>query len=198
MVRFKIDLPLFFGLLLMCSASLLILWSAGGENSRVLISQGVRMGVAVVAMLILAQFRPDTLFRWSPYLYVVGLVMLLLVLLIGDTGKGAQRWLDLGVVRFQPSEAMKLAVPMMVAWVLTRKTLPPSWQNLAFAFAVLIVPAALIIKQPDLGTTIMIVMSGALIIFMSGFAWRVIGVLAVCSAVAMPIFYQFLHPYQQR
>ena len=198
MIKLKIDLPLFVGLMIICAASLVILWSAGGENPRILISQSLRIGLATVVMLLLAQIRPDTLFRWSPYLYLFGLLLLVLVLLFGDVGKGAQRWLNLGFIRFQPSEAMKLAVPMMVAWVLTRKTLPPSWQNLSLAVAVLIVPAALILKQPDLGTTLLIMMSGALIIFLAGFAWRFIGALAVCSAVAMPVLYQFLHPYQQK
>ncbi len=198
MFQFKIDWPLFFGLILLSAASMLILWSAGGENSRLLISQSVRLGVAVVVMLALAQIRPDSLFRWTPYFYVIALVLLALVLVVGDTGKGAQRWLNLGVVRFQPSEAMKLAVPMMVAWVLTRKTLPPSWKNLSLAVAVLLVPAGLILKQPDLGTTILILMSGALIIFLAGFAWKHIAVLSVFAAIAMPIAYQFLHPYQQR
>ncbi len=198
MFRFKIDWPLFVGLIMLSAASMLVLWSAGGESTRLLISQGVRLGVAVVVMLALAQIRPDSLFRWTPYFYAVALVLLVLVLIVGDTGKGAQRWLDLGVIRFQPSEAMKLAVPMMVAWVLTRKTLPPSWQNLSLAIAVLVVPAILILKQPDLGTTILILMSGALIIFLAGFAWKHIGILAILGAVAAPIAYQFLHPYQQR
>jgi len=198
MFRLKIDLPLIACLLLLCGVSLLILWSAGGENPRLMINQSVRMGVAFITMIVIAQIRPDTLFRWSPYIFSIGLIMLVLVLVVGYTGKGAQRWLSLGVVRFQPSELMKLAVPMMVAWVLTRKTLPPSNKNIFYAGLVLLIPAALILKQPDLGTTIMILMSGTLIIFMAGFAWRSIGYLAIVGAIAMPIFYQFLHPYQQR
>ena len=198
MFRIKVDLPLVFGLLLLCAGSLLILWSAGGENPRLIINQGIRMGVAFIIMMVIAQIRPDTLFRWSPYLYAAGLLMLALVLVVGDVSKGAQRWLDLGVVRFQPSEAMKLGVPMMVAWVITRKTLPPSAKTLFYAALVLLVPAALILKQPDLGTTLMILMSGALIIFLAGIAWKHIGILLAIAAVAAPVFYQFLHPYQQR
>ena len=198
MFSFKIDWPIFFCLVVLSVASMLILWSAGGENLRLLISQGVRLSVALVVMLALAQIRPDTLFRWTPYFYVGALVLLILVLVVGDTGKGAQRWLNLGVLRFQPSEAMKLALPMMVAWVLTRKALPPNWNNLALAVVVLMLPAVLILKQPDLGTTILILMSGLLIIFLAGFAWRHIAILAVFSAIAMPIAYQFLHPYQQK
>jgi len=198
MFRIKVDFPLLFGLLLLCTASLLILWSAGGENPRLIINQSIRMGVAFIGMMVIAQIRPDTLFRWSPYLYIVGLIMLVLVLLVGDVSKGAQRWLDLGVIRFQPSEAMKLAVPMMVAWVVTRKTLPPEPQNLFYAALVLFIPAALILKQPDLGTTLLIMMSGTLIIFLAGFAWKYIGILCGIGLVAAPVLYQFLHPYQQR
>lgn len=198
MFKVKIDYPLLFGLLLLCAGSLLILWSAGGENQRLIVNQAIRMGVAFITMLVIAQIRVDTLFRWSPYLYTGGLIMLIMVLVFGDDSKGAQRWLDLRVVRFQPSEVMKIAIPMMIAWVVTRKTLPPEPKNLLLAAAVLLVPAALILKQPDLGTTLMILMSGTLIIFLAGFAWKHIGVLVALMAVAAPILYQFLHPYQQR
>jgi len=198
MFRLKIDLPLLFGLLMLCCASLVILHSAGGENPRILISQSLRMLVAFVVMIIFAQVRPDSWFRWSPYIFGVGLVMLALVLIIGYTGKGAQRWLDLGVFRFQPSELMKIGVPMMVAWVLTRKSLPPNNVSMILAAMVLLVPAALILRQPDLGTTIMILASGTLIIFLAGFAWRSIGILALVGAIAAPFLWQFLHDYQRR
>lgn len=197
MVRIKIDFPLLLGLLLLCAVSLVILFSAGGENSRLLINQGVRMLVAFGVMLVFAQLRPDTLLRWSPFMFGFGLILLVLVLVVGYTGKGATRWLDLGVIRFQPSEIMKLAVPMMLAWVFTQGTLPPSKYRLFIAAAVLFVPAALILKQPDLGTTLMIIMSGTLIIFMAGFAWRSIAILGICSAMAAPLFWQMLHSYQQ-
>jgi len=119
MFRIKVDFPLLFGLLLLCAASLVILYSAGGESTGILISQSLRMLVAFLVMLVFAQIRPDSWFRWSPAIFTMGLLLLSLVLLIGYTGKGAQRWLDLGIIRFQPSEMMKLAVPMMLAWVLT-------------------------------------------------------------------------------
>ncbi|MFT6048226.1 MAG: rod shape determining protein RodA [Arenicella sp.] len=198
MFRIKVDLPLLSGLLILCAASLVILYSAGGENFGILVSQSLRMLVAFTVMLIIAQVRPDSWFRWSPYIYVIGLIMLALVLVIGYTGKGAQRWLDLGVFRFQPSEIMKIGVPMMVAWVLTRKSLPPSNTTMVFAALVLLVPARLILEQPDLGTTIMILASGGLIIFLAGFAWRSIAILLLGGAVATPFLWQMLHAYQQR
>ena len=198
MFRIKVDWPLLFGLLLLCMASLVILYSAGGENSKLLVNQSLRMLVAFIVMIGFAQLRPDSWFRWSPYIFSLGLVLLMLVLVIGYTGKGATRWLDLGIIRFQPSEIMKLAVPMMLAWVFTKGSLPPSKKNLVIAASVLFVPAALILKQPDLGTTLMIMMSGIIIVFMAGFAWRSIGVLIVCTGIAAPFLWQLLHPYQQR
>ncbi len=198
MLRLKFDLPLLMGLLILCAVSLVILYSAGGENQRLIVNQSIRMLVAIIVMLALAQVRPDSWFRWSPYIFGAGLIMLGLVLVIGYTGKGAQRWLDLGLFRFQPSELMKLGVPMMVAWVLTRKSLPPQSGTLVLAAAVLLIPAGLILKQPDLGTTIMILASGTLIIFLAGFAWRSIGVLMLLGAIAAPFFWTMLHDYQQQ
>ena len=199
MFRIKIDMPLLFGLLLLCASSLFILWSAGGEDPALIVKQAIRMGMAIFGMIVLAQIRPDALFRWTPFIYTAGLLMLAMVLVAGDVGKGAQRWLDLGIVRFQPSEVMKLAVPMMVAWVVTRKTLPPNLKNLIFATLALAVPAAFIVVQPDLGTAILIVMSGALIIFLAGFSWRNILILAALALVLIPLAYLFvLEPYQQR
>lgn len=198
MFRIKVDFPLLFGLLLLCAASLVILYSAGGESTGILISQSLRMLVAFLVMLVFAQIRPDSWFRWSPAIFTMGLLLLSLVLLIGYTGKGAQRWLDLGIIRFQPSEMMKLAVPMMLAWVLTRQTLPPSKLNLFYAALVLLIPAAFILKQPDLGTTLMILMSGTLIIFLAGFTWRSISILMICSGIAAPFLWQLLHDYQRQ
>ena len=198
MIRLKIDLPLFFGLLLLSMVSLVILWSAGGEEFRVLRNQSIRMVVAFSGMLLVAQVRPDTWYRWAPYIYSIGMAMLLLVLFVGYTGKGAQRWLDLGLFRFQPSELMKIGVPMMVAWVLARRALPPSTINLFYAAAILLFPAVLILQQPDLGTAIMILMSGILIIFLAGFAWRSISILALCGAVTTPFLWQLLRDYQKQ
>lgn len=197
MFRIKCDIPLLLALLALCGVSLVILWSAGGENTRLLFNQVIRILVASMVMMILAQIRPDSWFRWSPTIFSIGLGMLILVLWVGYTGKGAQRWLDLGVIRFQPSEIMKIAVPMMVAWVLTRRTLPPSILNLIYAFLVLLVPTALVLIQPDLGTAIMILMSGVVIIFLAGFSWRSIGILAFLGSLLAPVLFQFLKPYQQ-
>lgn len=189
--RFYFDMPLFFALLLLSIVSLFILYSAAGENHKVIFNQAVRIGVAFIVMIAIAQISPGTLYRWSPYLYTAGLIMLFLVLLVGITSKGAQRWLDLGV-RFQPSEVMKLSVPMMVAWVLTRHPLPPRYREIFYATLVLAIPAALIFKQPDLGTAILISFSGLLIIFLAGLSWRLIGYVAACCVVAAPFVWHFV------
>ena len=121
--RFNLDGPLLGGLLLICALGLIVLYSAVGENMRLLVNQIVRLGVAIVAMLVMAQFPPDFLRRWTPWGFAAGLVLLVLVLTTGEVGQGARRWLDLGM-RFQPSEAMKLAVPMMAAWYLHEPAYP--------------------------------------------------------------------------
>ncbi len=121
-----IDAVLLFGLLAISLLGLFVLYSAGGQEQSILTRQLVRLGIAFGAMIVVTQLRPQWLLRWTPWLYGLGIVLLIAVLVVGDIGKGAQRWLDLGFVRFQPSEMMKLAVPMMVAWYLADKRLPPS------------------------------------------------------------------------
>ena len=123
--RLHIDLPLMLVLLLLSGTSLVILYSAGGQDLDLIMRQAVRLGIAFIIMILLAQIAPYHLHHWAPRLFAVGLVLLFSVLFFGETGKGAQRWLDLGVFRFQPSELMKIAVPMMVAWYLAERPLPP-------------------------------------------------------------------------
>ncbi len=193
-----LDPPLLAGLILLCGLSLLVLYSAGGEDSSVIMRQGLRIAVGFGVMAALAQVPPETLSRWSPHIFGVGVVLLALVLLVGIVGKGAQRWLDLGLFQFQPAEIMKLGVPMMVAWLLTRHTLPPSLRELAIALAVVAAPVLLVVLQPDLGTAVLIAVSGLIAIFLSGLRWRyIIGALSVLAA-AGPLIWSLLHEYQQR
>ena len=185
--------------LICCFSGLFVLYSAGGESIDLIIKQSVRIGIGFVVMLILAQVAPENLARWTPYLYLLGLVMLIAVLIFGTIGKGAQRWLDLGFFRFQPSEIMKLAVPMMVAWTLTKQPLPPSKFSLVSAFALLLTPVALIILQPDLGTSILIGASGFVVVFLAGLPWRFLISMLVAAAVALPVlFWTLLHEYQRQ
>jgi rod shape determining protein RodA len=195
--KMHIDAPLLAGLILLCGIGLLILYSAGGQNSDLLVRQAVRLGVAFVLMLALAQAQPQTLKRYSLALFVIGIVLLLAVLVIGAIGKGAQRWLDLGFFRFQPSEMLKIATPMMIAWYLAARPLPPRWLHLVSALALILIPTVLIAKQPDLGTALLIACSGAAVLFVAGISWRLlIGAAAVCIGL-LPVLWHFMHDYQR-
>ncbi|HLU61092.1 MAG TPA: rod shape-determining protein RodA [Gammaproteobacteria bacterium] len=194
-----LDLPLLAGLLALMGISMVVLWSAGGESSALLFRQGLRLAIALAGMLFIAQVSPHYLRMWTPWVYLAGVVLLLLVLVTGDIGKGAQRWLDLGFVRFQPSELMKLAVPMMVAWYLNDRPLPPRFADLLVAGLIVAIPAALIIEQPDLGTSLLVISGGAFAIFLAGLRWRWILGLFAMFAVAAPLAWHFmLHNYQKQ
>ncbi|MGA8258754.1 MAG: rod shape-determining protein RodA [Arenicellales bacterium] len=196
---FPIDLPMLLGLLALGALSLVMLYSASNQNLDLVYKQAARLLLALVVMVLVARISPDTLTRWTPFIYAFGLGFLLLVLAVGIVGKGAQRWLDLGVVQFQPAEIMKLGVPMMVAWLLTRSPLPPGWRSLALAVAIIGVPTVLIVMQPDLGTALLIAASGGLVMLLSGMSWRLIVTLLVAVAASAPLVWSFLlHDYQQR
>ena len=195
---FHIDLPLLAGLLLLCGFGLVVLYSASGENLDQLQRQALRILLAFTVMLVVAQLNPATLRRWSPWLYLAGLLMLIAVLLFGEVGKGAQRWLDLGIVRFQPSELVKLAVPMMIAWYLAEKRLPPSWQRLLAAALMIVIPVLLIAKQPDLGTALLGASAGVFVLFLAGISWRLIGGLGVAAACAAPVIWYLMRDYQRQ
>jgi len=173
--RFHLDLLLLLLLLTLALLGLVILWSASGEDLQMLQRQLIRLGLAFGAMLLVAQISPDTLQRWAPWLFGFGLLLLLAVLLTGEIGKGAQRWLDVGLFRFQPSELMKLAVPMMVAWYLAEHPLPPTLRQIMIALLLAAVPTLLIAMQPDLGTALLIASSGGFVVLFAGMPWRLIG-----------------------
>ena len=195
----NIDIPLLLGIVMLMSLSMLVLYSSGGGDVNLLIKQLVRDVVAMVLMIAVAQVSSDTLRRISPQLFVVGLILLTAVLAMGIIGKGAQRWLDFGVFRFQPSEIMKLAVPMMVAWVATHKPLPLKIGFVTLCFIVIAIPAALIAVQPDLGTAILVAIAGLVVIFLAGISWRLITILVAMLMVAAPVMWSFvLHDYQKR
>ena len=193
----NIDGPLLIGLLLICGFGLFVLYSAAGENSGLLINQAVRLGVALVAMLIVAQLPPDFLRRWTPWGYVIGLILLVLVLTTGDVGQGAQRWLDVGI-RFQPSEAMKLAVPMMTAWFLHDRQIPPKFGHLAIIAVLITIPTVMIAKQPDLGTSLLIAASGSSVIILAGMSFKLIFGLAALSVPGALVLWNFMQDYQKQ
>jgi len=193
-----LDSPLLICLLALAGISLFVLYSASGQNIDVIWRQAVRLGVAFLIMLALAQLNPATLKRWTPWLFGLGICLLLAVLFFGETGKGAQRWLDLGVFRFQPSEMMKLAMPMMVAWFLSDHPLPPTLKRLAWACLILIVPTLLIAKQPDLGTALLVASAGIFVLLFAGISWRLIFTSSVFLAACAPILWYFMHDYQRQ
>jgi rod shape determining protein RodA len=177
--------------------SMLALYSAEGQRLDELFDQVARILVAFGAMLVMAQISPSWLRRGSPLVYALGLVLLILVLVTGDIGKGAQRWLDLGI-RFQPSEIMKLGVPMTMCWLLHERPLPPSFGILVLVALVIFLPVGMIAIQPDLGTAILIVLSGAVVIFLAGLGWRYIIGIAALAGAAMPALWLVMHDYQRK
>jgi len=192
-----LDWPLVVGLILLSAVGLAILYSASGQDSELVSRQLIRLSVAFAVMFILAQIPSHFLVMWAPWLYGLGVTLLLAVLIFGDEGKGAQRWLDLGLFRFQPSELMKLAVPTMLAWYLAESPLPPTRKYLAYAMLLIIVPTALIAKQPDLGTALLIAASGIFVLLFSGIRWKyVIGFILLVTACT-PLLWFNLHDYQR-
>ena len=129
----NIDPTLFIALLLLCSIGLAVLYSATSGEIAAITRQSIRFGLGLAALLFLAQIPAKELARWSPWLYLLGIALLLVVMAIGYSGKGAQRWIDLGIVRFQPSELLKIFLPMMVAWYFSEKSMPPTIMQIFIA-----------------------------------------------------------------
>jgi len=198
LARVHLDLPLLLGLLLLCGYGLLLLFSATDQDPGKLDRQMIRLGIAFVVMIAVAQIPPSELRRWSPPLFALGVIMLVGVLVMGEIGKGAQRWLDLGVVRFQPSELLKVAVPMMLAWYLAERPLPPSGLRVFWAAVLTAIPVLLIARQPDLGTALLVASAGAMVLFLAGLKWRLILLLGMVAAALAPVLWYFMRPYQRQ
>jgi len=192
-----LDPILLLGIGLLMLAGLGVLYSAGDQSMALINRQLARVSLALIVMLIVAQIPSSTLRFWSPWMYALGVFLLVLVLVMGDIGKGAQRWLDLGFIRFQPSEMMKLVTPMMVAWYFSEKPLPPSFRTLGVAALLILIPTFLIAKQPDLGTSLLIFAAGFFVIFLGGMSWRLMMSLGVLAAAMLPVLWHFMHDYQR-
>ncbi|HEY7754176.1 MAG TPA: rod shape-determining protein RodA [Steroidobacteraceae bacterium] len=175
-----------------------VLWSAAGDNTALWVNQLVRLGIGFAVMIALARV-PDHFFRMlSPAGYAAGVALLVVVAVAGDVGKGAQRWLDLGVVRFQPSEILKLAVPMMCAWYLHQRPLPPAARDVAVVLAIIAVPVLLIAEQPDLGTALLVAAAGLIVLVMGGLSWAFIAGGVALMGATVPLVWHFLHDYQRQ
>ncbi len=193
-----LDLQLLLGLLVLLTIGFMTLYSAGGQSIDLLVRQAIRVIIAFCALFVLAQTHPNRMRDAAYWLYGIGLFFLLAVLFVGYEGKGAQRWLDLGIIRFQPSELMKLVVPMLVAHYLTSEPLPPSIIRSCLTIVMVAVPSVLIANQPDLGTSILIAGSGLVVVFLSGISWRIIIVFFSLCIAALPIMWFFMHSYQRQ
>jgi rod shape determining protein RodA len=196
-LRHHLDLPLLIGLLVLALMGLVVLYSAGSQNIDLILRQILRLALGFGAMFVVAQITPQQLNRWSIWIYGIGTLLLILVLVTGEVGKGAQRWLDLGVVRFQPSEVMKLAVPLMLARFMASQSMPPSFKTVLIAAALIGAPTLLIMKQPDLGTSLLIASSGLFVLLFAGLRWRYIFAVLGSVVVAAPFIWNLLHDYQK-
>jgi len=197
--RLHLDMPLLAGLIVLVGFGLLILYSASGESSDLLNRQIIRLTVAFMAMIFLAWIPPRIYKKWTPFIYAGGILLLLAVVVVGEEGKGAQRWLNFGVFRFQPSEIMKLAVPMMVAWYFSERKLPPTLRELAVVAIIIAVPTYLILIEPDLGTSILIASSGAFAVFLAGIRWRILLSFITVTIIYAPIHWLFvMQAYQKQ
>jgi rod shape determining protein RodA len=194
----RLDGMLVAGLAAVSLFGLFVLYSAAGDNTALWLSQLARIGIGFALMVVLAQVPDHFLRMLSPAAYALGLVLLVTVALAGDIGKGAQRWLDLGVVRFQPSEIMKLAVPMMCAWYLHQRPLPPSLRDVCVVLLIVLLPVGLIAEQPDLGTALLVAAAGLIVLVMAGLPWIYLAAGAVIMGAVVPVAWHFMHDYQRQ
>lgn len=195
---FNIDPTLFISLLLLCTIGLAVLYSATSGEMAAITRQSIRFAIGFAALIFLAQIPAKELARWSPWLYLLGIALLLVVMVIGYSGKGAQRWIDLGIVRFQPSELLKIFLPMMVAWYFSEKPMPPTIPQIFIALIIITIPAGLVLIQPDLGTALLIAFAGISVIFLAGITWRLLAVFGGIALASMPVFWFYLHDYQRQ
>jgi rod shape determining protein RodA len=193
---FKIDLKLFVLVMLIVVIGLATLFSVSGGDINLIFKQLIRIAIGLTAMIILAQIHPDNFRLFSPFLYIFGIILLILTIFFG-VGKSADRWLDLYFLRFQPSELMKLFVPLMIASFYSDKALPPKLKNLSIAVIIIIIPGLLIAKQPDLGTALLITSSGVIAIFLSGIKLAHIFLGTVLVIGAIPLLWSFMYEYQK-
>lgn len=196
--KLHIDLPLLLGIIALSAVGLLILYSASGQDEALVVRRSIHLGTALLVMALMAQIPPARLSRLSVWAYLLALIMLALVLFFGDVGKGAQRWLDIKVFRFQPSEIMKLALPMVIAWQLSEKSLPPSLGRVLVALILILLPVLLIARQPDLGTALLVAAAGFAVLFIAGISWKLLTGFALFASLSAPLLWHFMRDYQRK
>jgi len=192
-----VDSPLLLLSVAVCGIGLVVLYSAAGESSTLLVRQVVRFAAAFFAFLVVSQIPPNSLRIWAPWVFCLALVLLLLVMTFGSASQGAKRWLDFGVFQFQPSELMKLAVPMAVAWFMSERRLPPTLGQLFVLVLIVLMPTLMIASQPDLGTAVLVAAAGGLTIMLAGIGiWVFLGVVLL-GAVSVPLLWNYMLDYQR-
>ena len=196
--RLHLDVPLLLGVLVLSAFGLVALYSAGGRDTDLVVRQAIRLAIGFGLMFVIAQIAPRRFFHWALPLYLAGVLLLCVVLALGETAQGAQRWLRVGPVSFQPSEFVKLTVPLMVAWFISRSEMPPRLWRIVLGGVLTLVPVVLVMRQPDLGTSLLIVASGAFVLFLAGVGWRYIVALAIFGAGCVPVLWHFMHDYQRQ
>jgi len=198
--RIHVDPWLLLLVLLLAVVAGVVLYSASSKDMGMLYRQSAAWAVGLAAMLVIAQIQPRFMQRWTPLAYLGGTLLLLAVLLVGTEAKGAQRWLTIpGVMRFQPSELMKLVMPMAVAWYLGSRSMPPSFKHVCGTLLILALPVLLILKQPDLGTSLLIAASGIFVLLLAGLRWRyILGALVALVPAAVAMWMFVLHGYQKQ
>lgn len=185
---------LFFTLLI----GLFVLYSASGQSVERIYAQGINIAAALCVLWVAANIPPNQLERFALPLYLFGVTLLIGVALFGTVSHGARRWLNIGITQIQPSEIMRIALPMMLAWYFSKREGKPKASHFAFGALLLLVPVTLIMKQPDLGTSLLITASGFYILFLAGLNWKFLlgGVTLLASLT--PVFWSMLHDYQRR
>ena len=196
--RLHIDFPLFLAFLVIFMISLTAIYSAADSNIDAVINQGIKILISISAMLIIAQFSPLSYARIGPWLYFLCLILLILVLVIGETRNGATRWLNIGITSFQPSELMKIAMPLMIARYIARGALPPDVSSVALSITIVLIPSYLIMQEPDLGTSILIAFSGLVVIFLSGLKKRYLAIAFTLFLAYLPFMWSSIHPFQKK
>ena len=198
--QLHIDPWLCLFLVLNALLGLTVLYSASAQDVGLVSKQAMSFGIGFVVMFSLAQIPPKVYQAFSPYFYIFAVLSLLSVVIFGEVRMGAQRWIDIpGFGSVQPSEFMKIGMPMMIAWFLSRKALPPSFSQVILSLVLIVIPFLLIAEQPDLGTSLLVLASGIFVLFLSGLSWRLIAAAAGAVAVIIPIAWEFLlHDYQRQ
>lgn len=198
--RVHIDGWLLFLLLVLGAIGLFILYSAGGKDQGLLIKQASSFGLGLFIMAVVAQFDPRFMANWSALFYVIGIVLLIIVEVIGHNAMGATRWISIpGVVRFQPAELMKIFVPMTLAWYVSRHNLPPSFKRILISGVLIVLPFILIARQPDLGTALLVLVSGVFVLFLGGLRWRwILGAVAAVVPIALGMWMFVMRTYQKQ